>query len=126
MSTVDPQSASRKARGGGQPSGNEISDPLAEFDWHEIECQSETGCTKRATHVVYRHAVDECNRPNLDPSGNIVDILCISCVRSLKVQVLQQVDRIARSPGGYCLTCGAPVLKLSDIMRKMVQLRSYA
>jgi len=47
-------------------------------------------------------------------------------MRSLKAQLLAQVDRIARCPGGYCLTCGAPVHKLSDIMRKMVQLRSYA
>ena len=89
MTTVDPQSA--------------IPDALAALDWLEITCQSEAGCTNRATHVVYRHAVDECNRPNLDPSGNIVDILCVGCVRSLKAQLLQQVDRIARCPGGYCL-----------------------
>jgi hypothetical protein len=112
MTTVDPQSA--------------IPGALAALDWQEITCQSEGGCTNRATHVVYRHAVDECNRPNLDPSGNIVDILCISCVRSLKAQLLQQVDQIARCPGGHCLTCGAPVHQLSDVMRKMVQLRSYA
>lgn len=114
MSTVDP------------PSASPIPDALAALDWHEIACQSEVGCTNRATHIVYHHAVDECNRPNLDPSGNIVDILCIRCVRRLKAEALQQVDRISRCPGGYCLTCGAPVGKLSDIMRKMVQLRSYA
>src|ERR1700752_5316396 len=112
MSTVDPQSA--------------IPDALAALDLQETPCQSESGCTKRATHVVYRHAVDECNRPNLDPSGNIVDVLCISCVRSLKAQLLQQVEQIPRCPGGYCLTCGAPVHQLSDVMRKMVQLRIYA
>jgi hypothetical protein len=110
MSTADPQWA--------------IPDALAALDWHEITCQSDTGCSNRATHVVYRHAVDKCNRPDLDPSGNIVDILCINCVRSLKAQLLEQVDQIARCPGGYCLTCGAPVHKLTDVMRKMVQLRS--
>jgi hypothetical protein len=103
-----------------------VADALAALDWHEITCQSEAGCTNRATHVLYRHAVDECNRPNLAPSGDIVDILCISCVRAVKAQVLEQVDRITRCPGAYCLTCGAPVHKLSDIMHKMVQLRSYA
>jgi hypothetical protein len=108
MSVVDPQS-----------------DALAALDWLEITCQSEAGCTNRATHIVHRHAVDQCNRPNLDPSGNVVEILCIGCVRRLKAQVLQQVDRINRCPGGYCLTCGAPVHKLSDVMRKMVQLRTY-
>ena len=112
MSTVDPQSA--------------IPGALAALDWHEIACQSECGCTNRATHIVYRHAVDECNRPHLDPSGNIVDILCVGCMRSLKTELLAQVDRIARCPGGYCLTCGAPMHKLSDIMRRTVQLRTYA
>jgi hypothetical protein len=113
MSTVDPQSASP------------IPDALAALDWHEMTCQCES-CTNPATHIVYRHAVDECNRPNLDPSGNIVDILCVRCLRRLKAEVLQQVDRISRCPGGYCLTCGAPVDKLSDIMRRVVQLRIYA
>lgn len=108
MSAVDPQS-----------------DALAPLDWHEIACQSEAGCTSRATHIVYRHAVDQCNRPNLDPHGDMVEILCVSCMRRLKAQVLQQVDRISRCPGGYCLTCGASVQKLSDVMRKTVQLRSY-
>jgi hypothetical protein len=109
-----------------QAPGNEIPDTLAALDWHEITCQSEAGCANRATHVVHRHAVDKCNQPNLDPFGNTVDILCIGCVRSVKVEVLQQVDRITRCPCAYCLTCGAPVHKLSDIMRKVVQLRSYA
>ena len=119
MSTVDPQPANR-APGGGVP------DALALLDWHEITCQSEAGCANRATHIIYRHAVDACNRPDLDPSGDIVDILCISCMRAVKAQVLQQVDRMTRCPGAYCLTCGAPVHKLSDVMRKTVWLRSYA
>ena len=101
MSAVDPQS-----------------DALGALDWQEITCQSEAGCTNRATQTG--------TPPNLDPSGNIVEILCIGCLRRLKAQVLQQVDRINRCPGGYCLTCGAPVHKLSDVMRKMVQLRTYA
>ncbi|OIN80355.1 hypothetical protein K3U93_21120 [Mycobacterium malmoense] len=108
------------------PSASGVSDALAALDWQEITCQSEAGCTNRATHVVHRHAVDRCNQPNLGPSGNVVDILCVGCMRTVKAQVLQQLDRIARGPGAYCLTCGAPVQKLSDIMRKTVQLRSYA
>jgi hypothetical protein len=126
MSTVDPQPASRESRGVSHAPGADVPDALAELDWHEIACQSESGCANRATHIVYRHAVDDCNRPNLDPSGNIIDILCISCVRAVKAQVLKQVDRMTRCPGAYCLTCGAPVQKLSDVLRKTVQLRSYA
>jgi hypothetical protein len=126
MSAMDPRSASRAARGVGHAPGNGIPDLLLALDWHDMTCQSEAGCANRATHVVHRHAVDRCNQPNLDPFGNIVDILCIGCVRSLKVEVLQQVDRITRCPEANCLTCGAPVQKLSDVMRKVVQLRSYA
>ena len=126
MSTVDPQPAGRETRGVSHAPGAEVPDALAELDWHQIACQSEAGCANRATHIVYRHAVDGCDRPDLDPSGNIVEILCISCVRAVKAQALRQVDRMARCPGAYCLTCGAPVHKLSDVMRKTVWLRSNA
>jgi hypothetical protein len=127
MSAVDPWPANRDGQRVSQEArANEIANTLAALDWHEITCQSAAGCGNRATHVVHRHAVDKCNQSKLDPFGNIVDILCIGCVRDVKVEVLQQVDRIARCPGAYCLTCGAPVHKLSDIMRKVVQLRSYA
>jgi hypothetical protein len=71
---------------------------------------------------VHRHAVDECNHPQADPFGNFVDILCIGCVRTVKADIVRQVDRYASFPGAYCLTCGGPLDKLSHIMRKVVQL----
>ncbi|AKN18311.1 hypothetical protein MHAE_12041 [Mycobacterium haemophilum DSM 44634] len=107
-----------------QAPGNEIPDTLASLDWHQFTCQSEVGCTHPATHIVHRHAVDECSNPNLDPGGNIVDILCIGCVRSLRLDVLRQVSKLTRHPGAYCLTCGAPLHELSDIIRNTVRLTS--
>jgi hypothetical protein len=126
MSGTEPRATSRDGQGVSHTPANEVSDMLAALDWHDITCQSAAGCGNVATHVVHRHAVDKCNQPSLDPFGNVVEILCIGCVRGVKVEVMQQVDRIARCPGAYCLTCGAPVHKLSDVMRKVMQLRRHA
>jgi hypothetical protein len=122
MSTVEPQPSGPAARD--HAAGAEMSATLAALDWHDFTCQSNSGCTNRATHVVHRHAVDECDRPNADPFGNFVDILCIGCVRTVKADALQQVSRYARFPGAYCLTCGGPLNKLNHIMRRIVQLRT--
>jgi hypothetical protein len=117
MTAVDPRSPQREAR------GNETSATLAALDWNEITCQSPAGCTSRATHIVHRHAVDGCNRPNVDPFGNIIDILCIGCVHVLKTEILRHIDRISSHRSDvYCLTCGTPVHKLSYVIRKVGRL----
>lgn len=92
-----------------QAPGNEIPHTLAALDWGGITCQSGAGCTNRASYVVHLHAVDECNDPDLDPFGNTVEILCIACLWHVEAKVLLQVGRLTRSPGAFCLTCGAPV-----------------
>jgi hypothetical protein len=105
-----------------QAPGNEIPDTLAALDWRGITCQSEAGCTNLATHIVHVHAVDNCNDPNLDPFGNIVDILCGVCVRLVEVEVHLKVGQLTRRPGTHCLTCGAPVHEVRDIVREVVAL----
>lgn len=100
-----------------QAPGNEIPHTLAALDWGGITCQSGAGCTNRASYVVHLHAVDECNDPDLDPFGNTVEILCIACLWHVEAKVLLQVGRLTRSPGAFCLTCGAPVREPTDIMR---------
>lgn len=105
-----------------QQTGNEIPGTLAALDWQTFTCQSESGCANRATHVVHRHAVDQCNHSHVDPFGNIVEILCIVCVWRAEAEVLLQVGQLRGSSGAYCLTCGAPVSELSDIMRDVAAL----
>ncbi|OBI95320.1 hypothetical protein [Mycobacterium asiaticum] len=100
-----------------QTTGNGIPGTLAALDWQAIECQSESGCSNRATFIVHRHAVDACNHPHVDPFGNIVEILCIACLWRAEAEVLVQLGQLRRSPDASCLTCGAPVSELSDIMR---------
>ncbi|OBK25831.1 hypothetical protein A5634_25775 [Mycobacterium asiaticum] len=105
-----------------QTTGNGIPGTLAALDWQTITCQSDTGCNNRATHIIHRHAVDECNRPHVDPFGNIVEILCIACLWRAEAEVLVQVGQLRRTSDAYCLTCGAPVSEASDIMRDVVDL----
>ncbi|GFG63458.1 hypothetical protein MKUB_09480 [Mycobacterium kubicae] len=104
-----------------QTTGN---DPgtLASLDWQIITCQAETGCTNRAEYIVHRHAVDKCNHPQVDPFGNVVEILCIACLWHAEAEVLVQVGRLARTSDNCCLTCGAPVAELRDIMRDVAVL----
>lgn len=86
-----------------QAPGNEIPHTLAALDWGGI-------------------TVDECNDPDLDPFGNTVEILCIACLWHVEAKVLLQVGRLTRSPGAFCLTCGAPVREPTDIMRDVAAL----
>ena len=102
--------------------GTDIPDTLVALDWSEVTCQSAEGCSNLATHIVHVHMVDDCDDPNLDSCGNLVDILCATCLRDVLFEALQQVDRIGRYPGACCLTCGAPVRRLSDVMRRVAQL----
>lgn len=105
-----------------QTTGNDVPGTLAALDWRDITCQSGAGCTNRADFIVHLHAVDECNHPQLDPFGNTVEILCIACLWRAEAEVLLQVGRLRRHSGASCLTCGAPVSELSDIMRDVVAL----
>ena len=102
--------------------GNGIPGTLAALDWQAITCQSETGCSNRATHIMHRHAVDECDHPHVDSFGNIVEIVCIVCLWRAEAELQVQVGQLRRSSGAYCLTCGAPVSELSDIMREVAAL----
>ncbi|OSC42646.1 hypothetical protein [Mycobacterium decipiens] len=105
-----------------QAPGNEIPDTLAALDWRGITCQSAAGCTNRASYVVHLHAVDECNHPDLDPFGNSIEILCIACLWHVEAETQLHVGRLSSSPGAFCLTCGAPVRELNDIMRDVAAL----
>ncbi|BBX98411.1 hypothetical protein [Mycobacterium lacus] len=102
--------------------GNEIPDTLMTLDWDDITCQSDAGCTNRATHTVHLHAVDACNTPGLDPYGNAVGILCVACLWSLEAQVMLEVRRLARYGVPHCLTCGTPVCEVTDILRGVATL----
>lgn len=105
-----------------QTAGSEVPDTLAALDWHAMTCQAATGCTNRATYIVSLHAVDKCNHPDLDPFGNIVEIVCIACLWRAEAEVLVQLGRLRRSSDAHCMTCGSPVSKISDIMRDVVEL----
>lgn len=65
-------------------------DVLAALDWPatEIRCQCENelcpnGCPNRATRRVEFHSIDDCNRPDLGTLGNLVMLLCDTCLDTL-------------------------------------------
>jgi hypothetical protein len=119
VGVVEHQTAGREERHPNEAPGTELRGTLAVLDWHEFTCQSEAGCTNRATHIVHLHAVDQCSHPYLDSSGNIISILCAGCLSGIALEFLRQVERLKRFPDSCCLTCGAPVGKLTDIVREV-------
>src|ERR1700760_4538302 len=116
---MEHQTAGRQERDANFPASRELPGALAALDWHEITCKSETACRNPATHIVHLHAVDECNQQHLDSSGNFIDILCARCFSATAVDILGKVDWFRRFPRPSCLTCGAPVAELTDIVREV-------
>lgn len=104
--------------------GIEIQIPatLDNLDWDVITCQSPAGCGNQATHIVHLHAVDACNHPDLDSSGDLIDILCVGCLADVAHRAHRQAVQFDRYLDPYCLTCGAPVTKLTDIVRAVEML----
>jgi hypothetical protein len=136
---MEQQTTGREERHANQALGNEIPGTredldwdaiscqfirggLADLDWEVITCQSRKGCTNEATHIVHLHAVDCCNHPDLDSSGNVIDILCVGCLADVAHQAHRQAVQFDRYLDPHCLTCGAPVTKMTDIVRAVTML----
>jgi hypothetical protein len=108
---------------------------LVAHDWHTIACQCDHydctrkgGCQNQATRHIEFHALDQCNTPvtrdgdTVNPFGNYVYILCEPCLNSLAQAVAVYVDRLNVYGRKTCMTCGAPIRELSDIIREVTPL----
>ena len=98
-----------------------LGDSLARLDWQDYTCQCPQhpdGCQNRAAFAVAIHAIGACNRPGLDPFGNRVEILCLWCLATLRVEVADKLRRIC-SYGGIpsCEGCAAPLVCIEDVVR---------
>jgi hypothetical protein len=93
---------------------------LAPLDFHEIACQCPShadGCTNRASFAVAIHAIGRCNQPGLDPYGNRVEILCLWCLATLRVEIGEKLARAARYGIPSCDGCGSPLASIDDVVR---------
>lgn len=90
---------------------------LEQLDWHDIRCQSSDGCPNQATHMVEMHVVDFCDESWVNPFGNTVGILCGRCLAEVEMDVAVHVAKLNRFGRPMCLTCGAPVAVLGDVVR---------
>lgn len=99
-------------------------DVLAPLDWHTISCQCDrkhatTGdCPNPATRRVEIHALGDCNRPDLNPFGNHVMLLCDACLAAEKRATAHKLDRLARYGIPICTSCGAPRAAVTDVIRE--------
>lgn len=107
-------------------------DVLTQLDFHTVTCQCEQhactstgGCTNTATEQIEFHAIDHCNAletvdgDTLNPFGNYVFILCHTCLQTLAHVVAEHVEHLNSWGRKTCLTCGAPVCELADVIREV-------
>jgi hypothetical protein len=95
---------------------------IEHLDWHTIQCQMDGGCPNDATHMVEIHVVDYCDESWTGPFGNSVGFLCDWCVAEVDIVVADQVKRFNLFGRKMCLTCGAPVVDVKDILRERKKL----
>ena len=102
-----------------------LGDALARLDWQEYTCQClmhADGCRNRASFVVAIHAIDCCNRPGVDPYGNRIEILCLWCLATLRVEISERLRRIREHGLATCEGCGAPLSFVDDVVRGVMPL----
>jgi hypothetical protein len=82
----------------------------------------EGDCPNQATHMVEVHVVDFCDETWVNPFGNTVGILCEKCLDEVANDVAVQVMKLNRFGRPMCLTCGAPVARVGDVLRERKKL----
>lgn len=89
------------------------------LDWTTSGCNCPChphGCGNRATHVVEIHALHRCNEPGLT-FGNRVELRCVECLLRLQAEVHFRLKELSRWGVGECGSCGAPVTRMTDVVR---------
>jgi len=102
-----------------------LRDALAHLDWRDYTCQClmhPDGCRNRASFVVAIHAIDCCNKPGVDPYGNRIEILCLWCLATLRVEISERLRRIRAHGLATCEGCGSPLAFVDDVVRGVMPL----
>jgi len=77
----------------------------------------ETRCTTSAVIFITQHHVDACTADGLDELGNASGLLCRDCL----TRYVQDAELLLRRRCAYgrlqCVTCGAPMSRLSGVVR---------
>ena len=90
---------------------------LIALDWHDIQCQSESPCSRHAALIVHLHLTDNCKLPGLDHNGDVVGILCSDHALAMHWDVARWMQTHLPAGPLYCRTCGKSVNEIGDIVR---------
>lgn len=104
---------------------------IADIEDGPVSCQCDqhnTPCSREAVAVVEAHLLGKCDGPDANAFGNQVEVMCVECVRHLWAEARQVLMRhllaaqkVGRIPA--CLSCGAPLLFPSDLVRSVKRMR---
>ncbi|WP_225503868.1 hypothetical protein [Mycolicibacterium fortuitum] len=112
----------------------QIADTIAAMDarWNgqPVRCQCPgdphggNGCRQPATVIAVRHLVHQCNGPESNDNGDVVELLCLQCAQDLWISAIGAAARLraaAARVGGHpiCCTCQSPMSRPSDIVRSV-------
>jgi hypothetical protein len=94
---------------------------LSALNWSPLcGCTRHGGCTRPATHIVRVHAIGSCGR---DADGNYVFLRCVTCVSQMRAEIARSLEELNRRFIPQCDSCGAPMVRVSDVVRQVEVLK---
>lgn len=94
---------------------------LTALDWQTITCQrAGVNCKNPAKVAIEIHAIDCCGRQATNDYGNVVVIMCKPCYADLIRDTNRYLHMIGRHGRPHCLSCLAPLLTTTDVLRAVM------
>jgi hypothetical protein len=99
-------------------------EPLRAPEWSPLcGCVRHGGCTRPATHIVRVHAIGSCGQDGRDADGNYVFLRCVTCVSQMRAEIARSLEELNRRFIPQCESCGAPMVRVSDVVRQVEELK---
>src|SRR5258708_10515964 len=75
-------------------------------------------CGQPAAAMMTIHVIHGCNRSDSSENGNRTGPVCQPCLNRIRAAAEQELtEMIPRGFRSMCLTCGAPIRTVSDLIR---------
>jgi NAD-dependent SIR2 family protein deacetylase len=76
-----------------------------------------------ATHVVRVHAISTCDQDGRDADGNYCWLRCAVCLSQMRAEIARSLEELNRRFIPQCESCGAPMVRVSDVVRQVEELK---
>jgi hypothetical protein len=119
MSAPEPLTPARDTTKAHTPA----TEALRALEWSPLcGCTHHGGCTRPATHIVRVHAIGSCGQDGRDADGNYCWLRCAVCLSQMRAEVARSLEELNRRFIPQCESCGAPMVRVSDVVRQVEKL----